>query len=55
MVSVDGFETIEFSNKTTLTINALAGSDTINLNNSSTPTGLTSITVAGGDPTGSDT
>jgi len=27
LVSVDGFETIEFSNKTTLTINALAGSD----------------------------
>src|SRR5205085_7622731 len=34
----------------------LAGSDTINLNNPNTPTGLTSITVNGGDPTaGSDT
>ena len=55
LVSVDSFETIEFSNKTTLTINALAGSDTINLNNPNTPTGLTGITVNGGDPTGSDT
>src|SRR6185369_7299530 len=51
LVSVDGFETIEFSNKTTLTLNALAGSDTINLNNPNTPTGLTGITVNGGDPT----
>ena len=33
LVSVDGFETIEFSNKTNLTINGLAGSDVINLNN----------------------
>ena len=49
------YETIEFSNKTTLTINGLAGSDTINLNNPNTPTGLTGITVNGGDPTGSDT
>ena len=54
LVSIDGFETIAFSNKTTLTINALAGSDTINLNNPSTPTGLTAITVNGGDPTASD-
>ena len=56
LVSVDNFETIEFSNKTNLTINGLAGGDTINLNNPSTPTGLTGITVNGGDPTGgSDT
>ncbi len=54
-VSVDGFEPIEFINKTTLTINGKAGSDTINLNNPNTPTGLNSITVNGGDPTGSDT
>ena len=52
---MDGFETIEFANKTTLTINALAGSDTINLSNPITPTGLTGITVNGGDPIGSDT
>jgi Ca2+-binding RTX toxin-like protein len=55
LISVDGFETIEFSNKDVLTINALAGSDTINLNNPGTPTGLTAITVNGGDPTASDT
>lgn len=55
LVSIDGFETIEFSNKTTLTINALSGDDAINLNNPNTPTGLTNITVNGGDPTASDT
>ncbi len=52
LVSVDGFETIEFANKTTLTVNALAGSDTISVNN---PAGLSGdIIVNGGDPTGSD-
>ena len=55
LVSVDGFETIEFSGKTSLTINALAGSDTINLNSPTTPAGLTGITVNGGDPTAGDT
>ena len=55
LVSIDNFETIEFSNKSSLTINALAGSDTINLNNPTTPAGLTGITIAGGDPTASDT
>lgn len=54
LVSIDGFETIEFSNKTTLAINAGAGSDTINLNNAVTPTGLTGITVNAGDPTDGD-
>ncbi|MFI5379551.1 MAG: beta strand repeat-containing protein [Tepidisphaerales bacterium] len=51
LVSIDNQEHIEFSNKVTLTINGLAGADTINLNNPNTPTGLTSITVDGGDPT----
>ena len=50
LVTIDNFESIEFSNKSTLTINGLAGSDEVNLNNSSTPTGLTGITVNGGDP-----
>lgn len=54
LVSVDAYETLEFSNKGNLTINGLAGSDTINLNNPSTPTSLTGITVNAGDPTGSD-
>ena len=53
-VTIDNFEYIDFSAKTTLTINALGGSDTISLNNASTPTGLTGITVNGGDPSGSD-
>ncbi len=55
LVSVDNHELIEFSNKTALVLNAGAGSDTINLNNPATPTGLTGITVNGGDPTASDT
>jgi hypothetical protein len=54
-VTVDSFEPIEFSAKVSLTISAGAGSDTINLNNPTTPTGLTSITVDGADPTASDT
>lgn len=65
-VTVDNFEPIEFSNKATLTINAGAGSDEINLNNPNPATGLTGdcdgvaangtqpICVIGGDPTASD-
>ncbi len=53
-VSVDGNETIEFSNKTTLIIAAGAGSDTISVSNSSIPTGLTSISISGGDPSDGD-
>jgi len=53
-VTVDNFEPIEFTNKVTLTIDAGAGSDEVNLNNPNTPTALTQIDVAGGDPTGSD-
>ena len=42
--------------RTNLTIDAGPGSDEISLNNPNTPTGLTGITVNGGDPTaGSDT
>lgn len=54
LVSIDGFETIEFSNKGNLTLNALSGSDAININSAITPTGLTRVNVNGGDPTGSD-
>jgi len=54
LVTVDGFESIEFSNKDHLVINARSGDDVINLNNPTTPTSLTDITVNGGDPTGSD-
>ena len=54
LVSVDGFETIEFANKAKLVIDGLAGSDEINLRDPHTPTGLTSIAVKGGDPTASD-
>jgi hypothetical protein len=51
LVTVDNLESYEFGNKVNLVINGLAGSDTINLNNPNTPTGLTGITVNGGDPT----
>ncbi len=54
-VTVDNFERLDFAFKTTLTIDGLAGDDVINLNNPATPTGLTGITVHGGDPTASDT
>ncbi len=56
LVSVDGFETLEFNNKTNLILNGQAGSDTINLNNPTAVGPLATITVNGGDPTGgSDT
>ncbi len=48
LVTVNNFESIEFSSKTTLTFNAGAGDDTITVNNPNTPTGLTAITVDGG-------
>jgi hypothetical protein len=51
LVTVDNLESYEFNNKTNLVINGLAGSDTINLNNQTTPAG--SITVNAGDPTAS--
>jgi len=60
LVAVDNQETIEFSNKDNLAIVALAGSDTISINNPSVPVGATAgglktISVAANDPTGSDT
>lgn len=54
LVSIDGFETLEFNNHTNLIIDALAGDDVINLNHASNPLGLASITVNGNDPTASD-
>ncbi len=54
LISIDGFETIEFSNKVTLTINSLAGDDKVHINNPAIPAGLTTINVNGGDPTASD-
>ncbi len=54
-VTIDAFEAINFTNKTTLTINTLAGSDTININNPNTPAGLTGITVTGGGQAWNDT
>ena len=53
LVSVDGFETLEFTNKGILVLDGGAGQDTLELRHTSSPTGLTSIVVRGGD--GSDT
>jgi len=50
LVAVDNFESIEFSKKTNLFLNTGSGTDTVNVNNSNTPTGLTNVTVTGGAP-----
>lgn len=61
LVTVDNLESYEFNNKTQLVINALAGSDQINLNNPTVPAGMSTsvatpgINVSGQDPTASDT
>ena len=47
LVTVNDAEPIDFTNKTSLTIQGQNGDDTINLNNTNTPDGLTSITVDG--------
>ncbi|MGA2616932.1 MAG: VCBS repeat-containing protein [Thermoguttaceae bacterium] len=55
-ITIDTQESYEFSQKPNLVVNGQAGSDEINLNDPTTPTGLTgSITVNGSDPTASDT
>jgi hypothetical protein len=48
LVSSATFESYEFSNKTSVTINSLGGDDTISLNNPNVPTGLTSLVVNAG-------
>ena len=50
LVSVDEHETIEFENKTLLTINGRAGRDHINLNNPIGPPDLQQINVVGDSP-----
>jgi hypothetical protein len=53
-VSVDNLEPINFINKSALTINGLAGTDTFSVNNPNTPTGLGGIAISGSGSTGSD-
>jgi hypothetical protein len=55
LVSINNLETIEFGNKTALTINTLNGTDAVNINNTTAQTGLASITVNGGSPSTGDT
>ena len=47
LVTVDIFEALEFSHKTTLTLQGQNGDDSFVINNSTTPTGLTAINVDG--------
>ena len=47
LVTVNNFEALEFSHKTTLTLEGQNGDDTFVINNTSTPTGLTAINVSG--------
>jgi hypothetical protein len=54
LVTIDNQESYEFNKKTNLVINGGAGSDEINLNNSTKPAGLISVAVGAGDPTASD-
>ena len=58
MVSVDGFETIEFANfvgeDNVLEIIALAGDDVISVDSATEPDGLDRLWVEGNDPTASD-
>ncbi len=53
-VSVDNLDPINFTNKSTLTVNGLAGTDTFSFNNPNTPTGLGGVAVSGVGSTGSD-
>ena len=49
LITVDNYESLEFSNKVAVTVNAGVGNDVVNLNNASTPTGLTTISVNGAE------
>jgi hypothetical protein len=55
LVSVNDQETIEFGNKTSLTINTQNGTDAVSINNPTAQAGLTGgIVVNGGDPAAGD-
>jgi Ca2+-binding RTX toxin-like protein len=54
-VSIDGFETLDFSNKTTLILDGADGDDQVSLQLGVVPDGLTGITVQGGQPLANDT
>ena len=55
VVQIDNAEPIAFANKTGLAINSGPGTDTISVDSTSAPTGLTQVTVTGGDPGAGDT
>lgn len=54
LIAIDGFETLEFANKTTVTLDGGAGSDTFSIAKSSNGFSGT-MTIIGGDPTSGDT
>ena len=53
-ITVDNFEPVNFTAKTTVAVNGLAGNDSFNLDNPFTPAGLVSFTV-NGDTNGTPT
>ncbi len=53
LVTVNNLESMSFSNKAALILDTGTGDDTVTVNNTTTPTGLTAITVNGGG--GNDT
>ena len=55
LVQIDNYEPIAFTNKAGLAINSGPGTDTISVDSTSAPTGLTQVTVTGGDPGADDT
>jgi hypothetical protein len=55
LITIAEHESIEFSQKGLLIINAGAGNDTISINNSETPDGLGAITLNGNDASSGDT
>lgn len=54
LVVIDEHESIEFANKTNLALNAEGGADVVSISNPSTPAGLLSVAVDGGDPSAGD-
>ncbi|MFV2068701.1 MAG: hypothetical protein ACC645_17150, partial [Pirellulales bacterium] len=54
LVSVDAFETIEFGNKSDITIDGRAGNDTVNVADPTNPGASGSLTVVGNDAVTSD-
>lgn len=49
LITIDNYESMEFSNKTNVVINAGSGDDVVSADNALTPTGMTTLTINGDD------